>query len=523
MNLLLTPYSRFIVLPVLIPFFTAVTILLLRRRLRAVRWVALAGSTGGLVTALVLLAHVADGRLLVTQLGGWPAPYGITFVVDLFSAMMLTMASLTGTLVLVYTIGSLDAERERMGFYALYQFLLMGVCGSFITGDLFNLYVFFEIMLVSSFGLMTLGGERCQLEGGLKYVVINMVSSTLFVSALGVLYGVAGTLNMADLSQRLLAAPPGLVAVLASMFLVIFGIKAGLFPLYFWLPASYHTPPPAVSALFAGLLTKVGVYALIRVFTLLFLQDTAYTHALILVIAGLTMVVGVLGAVAQYNFRRLLAFHIISQIGYMIMGLALFTPLALAGAILHIIHNMVVKTNLFLVSGVAERLGGTPDLKKLGGLATTQPALAGLFLVSALSLAGLPPLSGFFSKFTLVLAGLESRQYLIVAVSLAVSFLTLFSMIKIWNEAFWKPALPLSVSPSQLPCADPQPLSAHAPAAGRPPGWLVLAPIATLALLSLGLGLGAGGIYSLAQRAAESLLDPSAYVAAVLTPTTGGP
>lgn len=490
--------EHLVVLPVLIPLFTAIVILLLRMRMRAVRLAALAGSTMELGAAVWLLARAADGRVLVSQMDGWPAPYGITFAVDLFSAVMLLLTAFLGLIVLVYSFATVDAGRERIGYYALYQFLLMGVCGSFVTGDLFNLFVFFEVMLISSFGLMTLGGERAQLEGGLKYVVINMVSSTLFLSALGILYGATGTLNMAHLSQRLALAPVGLTTVLASLFIIVFGIKAGMFPLFFWLPASYHTPPVAVSAVFAGLLTKVGVYALIRVFTLIFLRDVGYTHALLLVISGLTMVTGVLGAVAQYDFRRLLAFHIISQIGYMIMGLALFTPLALAGAMFHIIHNMVVKTNLFLVSGAVERLGGAFDLKKLGGLARTQPGIAGLFFISAMSLAGLPPLSGFFSKFMLVRAGLEQGQWIIVAVSLAVSLLTLFSMVKIWNEAFWKPGQTSNVK-LQISKA-------------------MAAPMIVMAIVSVAMGVGVEGVFGVLMRAAEQMLEPAIYVTAVLGP-----
>ncbi len=498
--------THWIVLPVLVPLFTAVVLLLLRRRLALIRIVSLTGSVVALVVALWLLFEVADGAVLVTQMGNWPAPYGITFVVDPLSAIMVTLAALMGLTVQVYAVGSMDRGRENAGFYPLYQFLMMGVCGSFITGDLFNLFVFFEIMLISSFGLMTLGGTIGQLEGGLKYVVINMVSSTLFLSALGIVYGTTGTLNMADLAQKLVAAPPGLTVVLASLFIIAFGIKAGLFPFFFWLPASYHTPPAAISAIFAGLLTKVGVYALIRIFTLIFRQENDYTHTLLLILAGSSMVVGVFGAVAQNGIRRVLSFHIISQIGYMVMGLGIFTPLALTGAIFYIIHHIIVKTALFLVSGVVEQTGQTADLKQLGGLFRRMPHLALLFLVPAFSLAGLPPLSGFFSKFVLVQAGLESEQYLIVGVSLFVSVLTLFSMMKIWNEAFWKPA-------AEGNAAAPQPPSVTFNF------WLTRAPIGVLALLSLLIGWQAETIYGLAHAAATTVLHPETYITAVL----GGP
>ena len=316
----------------------------------------------------------------------------------------------------VYSLGSIDEAREAHGYHPLFHVLLMGVSMAFLTGDLFNLYVAFEVMLMASFVLLSLGGERAQLEGAVKYVTLNLLSSAVFLAAVGVLYGVAGTLNLADLAlavQR--GTAPGLVTTLACLFLVAFGIKAAVFPLFFWLPASYHTPPVAVSALFAGLLTKVGVYALVRAFTLVFTGDTALTHGLILAVAVLTMVTGVLGAAAQFEFRRVLSFHIVSQIGYMVLGLGLFTPLALAGTVFYLIHHIVVKTNLFLVAGIVKRLGGTLDLGSLGGLYRRRPALALLFLVPAFSLAGIPPLSGFWGKLVLVKAGLDSGHYAVTA------------------------------------------------------------------------------------------------------------
>jgi multicomponent Na+:H+ antiporter subunit D len=290
------------------------------------------------------------------------------------------------------------------------------------------------------------------------------------------------------------------------LFLVAFGIKAAVFPLFFWLPASYHTPPVAVSAIFAGLLTKVGVYALIRVFTLLFVQDVGYTHTVILALSGVTMVTGVLGAMAQNEFRRILSFHIISQIGYMILGLGLFTIAGVAGSIFYIIHHIIVKTNLFLLSGVVHFLRGTYELKKLGGIYAAAPGLSILFLIPALSLAGLPPLSGFFAKLTLVQAGLASKEYLLVAAALGVGLLTLFSMTKIWAEAFWKQA--------PEPCGET--ISSGATDESPAVGLLVIVPIAALALTTILIGFAAEPIYLLARRAAEQLIDPAEYIHAVL-------
>ena len=496
-----------LILPVLIPMSAAVLCMLAWNSLGVQRALSVIGAALLFVSGLLLLGSIWQNGIQAAQMNAWPAPFGITVVADLFTAMMVAITGVIGLAVSVYSLATIDRERERFGYYPLLHILLMGVCGAFVTGDLFNLYVWFEVMLMASFVLMALGGERAQMEGAIKYVTINLVASAMFLAAVGMLYGVVGTLNMADLAQKLRAAPRmDLLTTIAMLFLIAFGIKAAVFPLFFWLPASYHTPPVAVSAIFAGLLTKVGVYALIRVFTLLFVQDVAYTHTLILALAGLTMVTGVLGAVAQNEFRRILSFHIISQIGYMIFGLGLFTVTALAGSIFYIVHHIIVKTNLFLISGVVHRLQGTYELRKLGGLYASRPWLCVLFLIPALSLAGMPPLSGFFAKLTLVQAGLESKSYLLVATALAVGLLTLFSMIKIWAEAFWKEA------PGILQ-ATPATTSGSA---RRASCLLLILPIALLALITILIGLAAEPLYVVASRAAGQLVDPAEYIQAVL-------
>lgn len=498
--------THLVLLPILVPFLGAVTALLVRRRPLFQRVIGLAGSGGVLLVAVVLIVTVWRDGVQVLHIGDWPAPFGITLVADLFSALMVVLAGVIGFLVTLYSTVSMDDRRASFGYYPLQLILLMGVCGAFVTGDLFNLYVWFEVFLMASFVLLTLGGERGQIEGGFKYVTLNLFASTLFLTALGLLYGMTGTLNMAALAQSLRVVPyPGLVLTVSMLFLVAFGIKAAAFPLFFWLPASYHTPPVAVSALFIGLLTKVGVYALVRVFTLLFVQDTAFTHTLILVLASCTMVTGVLGAVAQDEFRRILSFHSISQVGYMLMGLGLFTPLALAGALYFMIHHSVVKTNLFLVSGVVYKTQGSYELKKLGGQYCASPALAALFLVSALSLAGMPPFSGFFAKLSLVQAGLALGHYGIVGVSLAVGLLTLLSMTKIWAEVFWKTPLVAPVAGG----ASVYPL---------PPKRLVvlLTPVVALTFTTVGMGVLAEPLFALAIRAADQLLNPMEYINRVL-------
>ncbi len=491
-------------LPLVIPLATAALCLLAWRFRSVQRMLGIAGAFALLAAGAALLHAVLRDGVVATQAGGWPAPFGITLVADLFSAVMVLVTGLIAAPVAVYSSANVDKRRESFGYHPLFHVLLLGVCGSFLTGDVFNLYVWFEVMLIASFVLIALGGERGQIEGALKYVTLNLMASAVFLAAAGLLYRTAGTLNMADLAVRLRTqTEPGLAGALAMLFLVAFGTKAAIFPLFFWLPASYHTPPVAVSALFAGLLTKVGVYALIRVFTLIFVHDTPFTHNLILALSGLTMITGVLGAMVQNDFRRILSFHIISQIGYMIMGLALFTPVAVAASVFYIVHHIIVKTNLFLISGITERLGGSHALKRLGGFYDSRPVLGLLFLVPALSLAGIPPLSGFFAKLSLVRAGLQVGSYAIVAAALAVSLLTLFSMAKIWAEVFWKPA----------PEGREQAAAPPGAARGMAALWL---PVVALALLTLYLGLFPEHFYRVCERAAGQLLEPAAYIEAVL-------
>ena len=333
----------------------------------------------------------------------------------------------------------------------------------------------------------------------MTYVVINLLASVLFVTAVAFIYAATGTVNMADLAARLPALSSGLRDALGLLLLVVFGIKAAVFPLFFWLPDAYPTARTPVTAVFAGLLTKVGVYAIVRSQTLLFPLDHAST--LLLVVAGLTMVVGVLGAIAQDDMKRILSFHIVSQVGYMIFGVALFTVSGLAGAVFFILHQIPVKTSLFLVGGLVEHDAGSTALSRVGGLVRRIPVAALLFGVAALSLAGIPPLSGFVGKLALVTAGFDSRQYAIVAISLVVSVCTMFSMVKIWNGVFWgTPEEPTPVLAGEEAVATPR---------------IMTLATAGLVLLTVAIALWAGPIYHLCERAAAGLLDPSAYLAAV--------
>lgn len=491
-----------LVAPILIPLVATAATALLWSRPDAQRVVGLGGAVLLFAATLALLAEVMTGGMVVGQMGNWPAPFGITMVVDHLSAAMLVITGLMGLAVAVYAMGPGAAERDRAGFQPLFHALLMGVAGAFSTGDLFNLYVWFEVMLIASFGLLVLDRTREQIDGGIRYVMLNLVGTTVFLMAVGLIYGLTGTLNLADLAR---VAPTvenqGALAAAAVLLLISFGAKAAVFPLFNWLPASYHTASMPVAAIFAALLTKVGVYAIIRVFTLVFAHDQALFGPIIGIVAMLTMVVGVLGAAAHYDVRRILSFHIISQIGYMLVGVALMTPLALAGAVLYIVHHIVVKANLFLVAGAMRQVGGGYALKRMGGLWATAPLLGLAFLVPALSLAGIPPLSGFWGKLVVIRSGLEAEAYLLAGVALAVGLLTLYSMIKIWNEAFWKAAPEAVPAPAEW---------------GMRQRVATFAPIAALCAVTLTIGLWTEPFAAFSLAAAEGLLDRQGYIEAVL-------
>ena len=498
--------SILILIPLGVLITASLLCILFWKNIRVQAFISGGAITTYLIAAFVLLKKVYEKGIQVVQIGDWPAPFGITLVADLFASVMVLVSAIVAFAIFFYAYQDISDKRKKYGFYPVFLIMMFGVSGSFLTGDIFNLYVWFEVMLVASFVLIVLGNSKAQLEGAVKYVILSFISSGFLLTGIGIMYKLTGTLNMADLAVAIPAYPDkGLITLTAGFFFMGFGIKAAVFPLFSWLPASYPTPPISIAGLMAGLLTKVGVYALIRFFTLLFTHDLSLTHTFLLIVSGLTMLVGVLGAVAQNDFRKILSFHIISQIGYMVMGLALFTPLALAGSIFYIIHHILVKTNLYLVSGIVKATNGYYLLKKLGSVYDRFPWVTILFVISAFSLAGIPPLSGFWGKFILAKAGLELEQYVIVTVSLLVGLLTLFSMSKIWRSVFWKPV------PEQLKNEIKYDEKSLFKAK-----YLMLLSSGFLALFTLFLSVYPEILISYSQKAAEQLLNPQSYIDAVL-------
>jgi multicomponent Na+:H+ antiporter subunit D len=487
-----------VVAPILVPILTAAVLLMVRSR-TAQRILSFGAIAISLASALTLVREVIirDGAV-VSRLGNWPGDVAITLVADRLAVAMVVISLVVLAAVLVFAIGQGSGDERSPFYYPAYLILAGGVSQAFLAGDLFNLFVAFELLLMASYVLLTLEGTREQIRSGTTYVVLNVVESLLLLFAVGLIFAATGTVNMAELPARLAELPDGVQLGLNLLLLVAFGIKAAVFPLFFWLPDSYPTSPSSVTAVFAGLLTKVGVYAMLRTETLLF---PGGQMTLLIVVSGLTMIIGLLGAISHSHMKRILSFHIVSQIGYMVMGIAIATELAIAATIFYLIHQIPVKASLFLVEGIVEHETGSSSFDKVGGLVRRSGTLAFLFLVPALSLAGLPPFSGFLAKLSLVQAGFTAQQYVIISVALFGSLLTLISMIKIWTGVFWG-----EVEPA-VPVERVGVLRHHRTMAAAT--WALVG-------VTIGVSVFGGWLFDFSMDAARDIVDPMIYVRAVM-------
>jgi multicomponent Na+:H+ antiporter subunit D len=505
-------------LPVVMPLLGAALTLVTVGRPGVQRAISIVTLTATLAAAAMLLILTTSQGPLVVEVGAWPAPLGIVLVADQLSALMLVVSGAVTLSVLVYSIGQGVADGEEAApvavYHPAYLILTAGVTNAFLAGDLFNLYVGFEILLAASYVLITLGATEARIRDGTTYVVVNLLSSVIFLVGIGLVYAATGTLNMAQLAGRLDELPDGMRLVLQSVLLLAFGIKAAVFPLSAWLPDSYPTAIAPVTAVFAGLLTKVGIYAIIRTETLLFPGGRGAD--MLMAAALLTMLVGILGAVAQSDIKRLLSFTLVSHIGYMLFGIGLVSVSGLTGAIFYVVHHIVIQTTLFLTAGLIERRSGTTNLDQLGGLARLAPLLGLLFFVPALNLAGIPPFSGFLGKLQLLQAGVDSGgvlAWLLVAGAVLTSLLTLYAIARVWNLAFWRS--PRTEGGERVATA-----AAEAPSAGSVATRTALPRLmvgSTLALVVLGVGLMvvAGPLFDISAGAAEQLMERQPYVQAV--------
>lgn len=500
------PFGHWLViLPVALCIGLGAILLMLRNRTEWQAWIAIPGLVLLVLVDVALLCKVLREGAVTMVMGRWLPPFGIAFSVDLLGAAMALTAAIAALAAGIYALGEIGISGRRYGFFPFLMLLLAGVSGAFLTGDVFNLYVWFEVLLISSFGLLILGSEREQIDGALKYAVLNLIATTLFLVSVGYLYAIFGTLNMADIAIKARAADnTAPLTTLAGLFLLAFGMKAAAFPVNFWLPASYHTPRITVSALFAGLLTKVGIYALIRVLVMLLPVERADLGWLIGVIAIATMLAGALGALGSNDLRRLLGYIVISGIGTMLAGVAVGNAAGLGGAIFYALHSMVLMTALYLATGQIARLGGSFSLGTLGGLYCRSGWFAGLSLVLFLAISGLPPFSGFWPKVVLVKAALASGAGWLAGSILLTGFLTTIAFGRVFLLAYWRPAAEgAAIDPEQI-------------------RWQAALPLLTLTALVVVFGLFPESLLQLTQLAAAGLEQPSAYVHSVFPLQAGG-
>ena len=486
---------------VLFPVFVALITFTLRNFPRLVLASSLAGCLTHLFLSLILLSRVLKQGMIGENLGGWPAPFGICLLADPLSASMIIISCTIIFFGILYGVSTTNQEWELSLFHPLLQIKLCGLSGAFLTTDLFNLFVWFEVILLTSFVLMSRSFEKDSISGSFKYVTLNLFSSVVFLSALGLLYASAGTLNMADLSLKMKnLADNSTVISSANLLFFAFMLKAAVFPLCFWLPASYHTTGTAISAVFAGLLTKLGLYAFLRVSTLIFPFHIQNSNSVFIIFACLSMIFGVLGAAGSKNGRRILSFHIISQIGYLFLGIVIATSGALTATMYYFFHHIIAKSNLFFIAGLIETYSKQKSVYKQGNILKKNVLISGAFIVSAGALAGLPPTSGFFAKFSLMLAVAEAEQYTALLICAIVGFLTLFSMTKVWNETYLKKA-----PKSKYHVADKTPVTLNQ-----------YATILGLAAISMSLVVAGPMIFNFCSLIANDLMHPELYIELVL-------
>lgn len=500
--------NNLVVYPILLQFITSIVLMFLWRQIKIQKYISVTSSVISLGMAVYLFWYVYTQEFIAVNAGMWEAPFGITFVADTLSATLTLLTAISGLAVSAYATATISNARIRFGFLPVFHFLLTGLNGAFLTGDIFNMYVWFEIIIITSFVLLSLGGEKAQLEGAIKYFTLNIISSAFFLTALGVLYGITGTLNLADLHDKMAAVPhKGVVQLAGLLFLIGFGTKAAIFPFFYWLPSSYHTPPAAVTAIFGGLLTKVGVYALVRAFTLVF-PPNEFIDGLLLCLGVLTLITGGMGALVQNNIVKVFSYLIVCHIGFMVLGLALHNMQSLSGAMSYLTHDIVAKTNLFLIAGLIYKITGTHSLRDLGGLYKNYPKLSLLMFIPFVAVIGVPPFSGFWPKIALIKGSMLSdswQSWVFVGAILLASFLTLFVIAKVWANAFWKEATNL---PKLKDFKYFDMLSADKKLE-------IVLPILFLVGITLYISFGAEQIQQLSDRIAYELLSNERYIKAV--------
>lgn len=483
--------NNLIVFPIIIPAITAIILIFIGKNAILKRIVALFGTLLTLAISTILLFQVHQNGPIHLELGNWPVPYAISLMSDGLSILLVTTSTLITLLIIFYSYQSIGIDRERYYYYASVMFMLTGINGAFTTGDIFNLFVFFEVFLMSSYVLMIIGGTKIQLQESTKYILINVTSSAFFVLAIGMLYAVVGSLQMADIAQKIKDVDPTIVSIIAILFILVFATKAGMFPLYFWLPSAYYAPPMPILAFFGALLTKVGVYAIMRTYSLFFSTSNDITFNILLILSVLTIIFGCIGAIAYYDMKKIIIYNITIAVGVILLGAILLTKDGSIGAIYYLIHDMIIKASLFMLIGIIIKITNQTDMRKISGLIKSYPLLGWTYFIAALSLAGIPPLSGFYGKMYIVKSLFNTQHVFSAILVLISSLVVLISVIRIFLYVFFRESH-----------MDYPKVTIHK--------MLISSILMTLTAVLF--GLFAGELYPFVESAAKSLYQPDYYI-----------
>ena len=481
-------------LPIILPFVAGVIMLFIGKRPVPHRMVSAVFGLLMVGVAAFNVYYVYVNGTMITFVSNWSAPFGISVVYDMVAALLVLTTAIVMFFVVIYSFQSIGYEREKYYYYPMIMFMITGINGAFTTGDIFNMFVFFEVFLLASYVLITLGSRKIQLQEGFKYLVVNVVSSNFFLVGLAYLYSVTGSLNMADIHIKLSNYDGNLaiMTIIAVVLIFVFATKAGLFPLYFWMPGSYKAPPIPVIALFGALLTKVGVYAIARTFSLFFTNDAAFTHQVLLLMALLTIVAGCIGALAYTDMKQIIIYNIMIAIGVIIVGFSMMDYAGTVGAMYYLIHDMIIKAALFLLIGFIIYRTGKNDAADLGGLIKQHPVVGWTFFIASLSLAGVPPFPGFFGKLFIVESAFDNGHAIAAIIVLLSSLIVLYSIMKIFIKVFWgEPAEPIELKNIKSD--------------------KLLFSAVGLVIVSTVFGLSADFLFPIFEMAAESFYNPSSY------------
>ncbi|MDA0999325.1 MAG: proton-conducting transporter membrane subunit [bacterium] len=487
MNLLLP-------LPIVLPLLTGIILFLLRRHSAWQERLSLLSLGINLIVALSFLSETADGTIFTHRMGLWPFPYGILLGADRLTATMLCLAATVVGASAYFSKSYLSEGQRQEVYHPLLHFLLMGIQGAFVTADIFNLFVFFEVMLISAYSLLGFYHNLDQLEMALKYTCLNLIASALFLLGVSLLYAQVGTVNMADLSVKVAAlGPTPLMILTAAIFLLVFSTKAAIFPMQLWLPSAHSISPTPISAILAGVLVKVGLYAIIRCATLIFPAPFGQMQGVLVAFALATIILGAIGTLPQKNLKRILAYSTINQLGYIAFGVALLSPAGMAAAVFYMVSHGFLKSSLLLGAGLNQKLTGTVDLDEMGGMMVKAPFASVLLLVGFLSLAGIPPLNGFFSKFFLIQAGYSQGMYTATSIALGMGVISLLYNFSTYQQFAWG--------------------SGGGEVKSAPAAMYI--PVAFLAAFAVIFGLGVGWLYDWSLLVAKQISNPALYIAAM--------